>query len=143
MNIKKAAASILFMLLAVTCNLSMAFAIWGGDWGSFTSCVLCGASTLPTWVYSSFGVQKYTEFYGCDEIEGLESSTTYKYLMKNLYCVKNADGIICPNCLERIISEHKGGTSGEVDESVYIITVPESVTLSNENGGTGDYAIAV
>ena len=142
MNIKKAAASILFMFLAVTCNLSMAFASWGGNWGSFTSCVLCGASTLPTQVYSSSGVKKYTEFYGCDEIEGLESSTTHKYLLKNLYCVKNADGIICPNCLERIISDHKGNT-GSDDDSVYTITVPESVTLTNTNGGTGDYTNTV
>lgn len=142
MNIKKAAASILFMFLAVTCNLSMAFASWGGNWGGFTSCVLCGASTLPTQVYSSSGVQKYTEFYGCDEIEGLESSTTHKYRLKNLYCVKNADGIICPNCLERIISDHKGNT-GNDDDSIYTITVPESVTLANTNGGTGDYTNTV
>lgn len=142
MNIKKAAASILFVILAMVCNASMAFASWGGGWGGFTSCVLCGASTLPTQVYSSSGVQKYTEFYGCDEIEGLESSTTHKYRLKNLYCVKNADGIICPNCLERIISDHKGNTGGD-DDSVYTITVPESVTLANTNGGTGDYTNTV
>lgn len=142
MNIKKAAASILLMFLAITCNLSMAFASWGGGWGGFTSCVLCGASTLPTQVSSSSGVKKYTEFYGCDEIEGLESSTTHKYRLKNLYCVKNADGIICPNCLERIISDHKGNT-GSDDDSVYTITVPESVTLANTNGGTGDYTNTV
>lgn len=142
MNIKKAAASILFVILAMVCNASMAFASWGGGWGGFTSCVLCGASILPTQVYSSSGVQKYTEFYGCDEIEGLESSTTHKYRLKNLYCVKNADGIICPNCLERIISDHKGNTGGD-DDSVYTITVPESVTLANTNGGTGDYTNTV
>lgn len=142
MNIKKAAASFLFMIFAMVCNVSMAFASWGGGWGGFTSCVLCGASTLPTQVYSSSGVQKYTEFYGCDEIEGLESSTTHKYRLKNLYCVKNADGIICPNCLERIISDHKGNTGGD-DDSVYTITVPESVTLANTNGGTGDYTNTV
>lgn len=142
MNIKKAAASFLFMIFAMVCNVSMAFASWGGGWGGFTSCVLCGASTLPTRVYSSSGVQKYTEFYGCDEIEGLESSTTHKYRLKNLYCVKNADGIICPNCLERIISDHKGNTGGD-DDSVYTITVPESVTLANTNGGTGDYTNTV
>lgn len=142
MNIKKAAASILCIIFAMTCNLSMAFASWGGGWGGFTSCVLCGASTLPTQVNSSSGVKKYTEFYGCDEIEGLESSTTHKYRLKNLYCVKNADGIICPNCLERIVSDHKGNT-GSDDDSAYTITVPESVTLANTNGGTGDYTSTV
>lgn len=89
------------------------------------------------------GTQKYTEFYNCEEVEGLTSSTTQRYALKNMYVVSNADGVICTNCVERIISEHKGGTGGEVDESVYIITVPESVTLSNENGGTGDYANTV
>lgn len=141
MNIKKATASFLFMIFAMVCNVSMAFASWGG-WGGFSSCVLCGASVVPILAYGG-NVQKYTDYYDCDEIEGLESSTTYKYALKNIYCVKNADGIICPNCLERLVSDHKGGTGGEVDESVYIITVPESVTLSNENGGTGDYANTV
>ena len=139
MNIKKAAASFLFMIFAMVCNVSMAFASWGGM--GYKNCVLCGALVTPMPTYG--GTQKYTEFYNCEEVEGLTSSTTQRYALKNMYVVSNADGVICTNCVERIISEHKGGTGGEVDESVYIITVPESVTLSNENGGTGDYANTV
>lgn len=139
MNIKKAAASLLFMVAAILCNVSFAFASWGGM--SYKNCVLCGALVTPMATYG--GTQKYTEFYNCEEVEGLTSSTTQRYALKNMYVVSNADGVICTNCVERIISEHKGGTGGEVDESVYIITVPESVTLSNENGGTGDYANTV
>lgn len=67
------------------------------------------------------GTQKYTEFYNCEEVEGLTSSTTQRYALKNMYVVSNADGVICTNCVERIISEHKGGTGGEVDESVYMV----------------------
>lgn len=139
MNIKKAAASFLFMIFAMVCNVSMAFASWGGM--GYKNCVLCGALVTPMPTYG--GTQKYTEFYNCEEVEGLTSSTTQRYALKNMYVVSNADGVICTNCVERIISEHKGDTGGEVDESVYIITVPESVTLSNENGGTGDYANTV
>ena len=127
------------MIFAMVCNVSMAFASWGGM--GYKNCVLCGALVTPMPTYG--GTQKYTEFYNCEEVEGLTSSTTQRYALKNMYVVSNADGVICTNCVERIISEHKGGTGGEVDESVYIITVPESVTLSNENGGTGDYANTV
>lgn len=110
MNIKKAAASFLFMIFAMVCNVSMAFASWGGM--GYKNCVLCGALVTPMPTYG--GTQKYTEFYNCEEVEGLTSSTTQRYALKNMYVVSNADGVICTNCVERIISEHKGGTGGEV-----------------------------
>ena len=71
MNIKKAAASFLFMIFAMVCNVSMAFASWGGM--GYKNCVLCGALVTPMPTYG--GTQKYTEFYNCEEVEGLTSST--------------------------------------------------------------------
>ena len=66
MNIKKAAASFLFMIFAMVCNVSMAFASWGGM--GYKNCVLCGALVTPMPTYG--GTQKYTEFYNCEEVEG-------------------------------------------------------------------------
>ena len=95
MNIKKAAASFLFMIFAMVCNVSMAFASWGGM--GYKNCVLCGALVTPMPTYG--GTQKYTEFYNCEEVEGLTSSTTQRYALKNMYVVSNADGIIALNVL--------------------------------------------
>ena len=103
MNIKKAAASFLFMIFAMVCNVSMAFASWGGM--GYKNCVLCGALVTPMPTYG--GTQKYTEFYNCEEVEGLTSSTTQRYALKNMYVVSNADGVICTNCVERISANTK------------------------------------
>lgn len=123
MKVKKFISTIMLLIVAFVTSLTFAFS------AVQLRCVSC--NTLLVRTNLVLGMLDYTDYFGCQEIDGLKTRRDLAYVGHRLLCVENDDGPLCYSCASQIINEKAIARDTE-----YSITVPESVVLSKT---TSDY----
>lgn len=124
MKVKKFMSTILLLIVAFVTSLTFAYSAVS------LRCVVCNQLLVRTNLV--LGMLDYTDYFGCQEIDGLKTRRDLAYVGYRLLCIENDDGPLCFSCANQIINEKAIARDTE-----YSITVPESVVL---NKTTSDYS---
>ena len=144
MTLKRIAAAMLAVLMATLVSITPAFAAAVNN----VTCSICGYSFSISMSAAGNAKNGYETYFGVPSIDGLTNSgrTTWYTDIRDLQVANYHDGLICRNCLGKIISNYLDSSSSTKTSSTnvtasvpssYSLIVPESVVMSGPMG-TGE-----